>query len=119
MDGLQCSIQVLRRLKSLVMSVLKDPSTWTGEQVFDLSNIIGSLLSLFYHRNLLLLFFDKHLHLDLVSPWSLSAGLDAAELASLKPSVFSLIRESSIPLIPPTNFAVSTETCCLHSHTHQ
>lgn len=46
MDGLQCSIQVLRRLKSLVASVLKDPSTWTEAQVFGLGNIIGSLLAL-------------------------------------------------------------------------
>lgn len=59
MDGLQCSIQVLRRLKSRVMSVLKDPSTLTGEQVYDLGNIIGSLLVLFYRRNILVLFFDK------------------------------------------------------------
>lgn len=41
---------------------------------------------------------------------SLSAGLDAAELASLNPSAFCFIRESCIPLIPPSNFAVSTET---------
>lgn len=50
MDGLECSIKVLRRLKSRVMSVLKDPSTLTGEQVFDLGNIIGSLLALFYRK---------------------------------------------------------------------
>lgn len=117
MDGLQCSIQVLRRLKSLVVSALKDPSTWTEDQVFDLGNVIGSLLTLFYRRNILVLL-TKHLHLDLVSSWSLSAGLEAAEFASLSPSVFALIRESCIPLIPSTNFAVSTETCCLHSHTH-
>ncbi|XP_029694694.1 otoancorin [Takifugu rubripes] len=73
MDGLQCSSQVLRRLKSLAMSVLKDPSTWTEGQVFDLGCII--------------------------------AGLDVAELASLNSSVFSLIRESCIPLIPSINFA--------------
>lgn len=59
MDGLQCSIQVLRRLKRLAMSVLKDPSTLTEAQVFDLGNIIGSLLALFYRRNILVLFFDK------------------------------------------------------------
>lgn len=41
---------------------------------------------------------------------SLSAGLDAAELASLRQSAFSFIRESCVPLIPPSNFAVSTET---------
>lgn len=61
MDGLQCSSQVLRRLKRLAMSVLKDPSTWTEGQVFDLGCIIGSLLSLFYRRNILVLFFDKAL----------------------------------------------------------
>lgn len=52
MDGLQCSAPVLRRLKSLVKTVLKDPRTWTGGQVFDLGNIIGLLLALFYRRNI-------------------------------------------------------------------
>ncbi|XP_029307996.1 otoancorin [Cottoperca gobio] len=33
------------------------------------------------------------------------AGLDATELASLDPSVFSFIHELCIPLIPPGNFA--------------
>lgn len=47
---------------------------------------------------------------------SLSAGLDAAELASLNPSAFSFIRKSCIPLIPSSNFVVSTETCC-NTHT--
>lgn len=48
---------------------------------------------------------------------SLSAGLDAAELASLNPSAFSFIRKSCIPLIPSSNFVVSAETCC-NTHTH-
>lgn len=41
MDGLQCSVQVLQRLKTLAVSKLKAPSTWTEEQVSDLGNIIG------------------------------------------------------------------------------
>lgn len=41
MDGLQCSVQVLKRLKDVAVSVMKAPSTWTEEQVSDLGNVIG------------------------------------------------------------------------------
>lgn len=44
MDGLQCSIGVLQRLKGLALSVLNAPSNWTEDQVSDLGNIIGELI---------------------------------------------------------------------------
>lgn len=44
MDGLQCSIQVLRRLKGLAVSVLNAPGSWTEDQVSDLGNIIGGII---------------------------------------------------------------------------
>ncbi|KAM6995321.1 otoancorin [Tautogolabrus adspersus] len=37
------------------------------------------------------------------------AGLNATDLASLNPSVFSFLRSSSIPLIPPNDFAALTD----------
>lgn len=44
MGGLQCSIRVLRKLKSLARSVLNAPSNWTEDQVSDLGNIIGEIV---------------------------------------------------------------------------
>lgn len=43
MDGLRCSLRVLRRLKDLVVSALNAPSNWTEDQVSDLGNIIGEV----------------------------------------------------------------------------
>lgn len=44
MDGLQCSVWVLRRLKVLAVSALNAPSSWTEDQVSDLGNLIGEII---------------------------------------------------------------------------
>ncbi|KAI3360495.1 hypothetical protein L3Q82_002382 [Scortum barcoo] len=84
MDGVQCSFKVTGQLKTLAVSAFGDPKTWTEAQVSDLGNIVAA-------PDCLIL--------------SFSAGLTAAELASLEPAVFSFFSQSCIPLIPPRNFA--------------
>lgn len=113
MDGLQCSVPVLRRLKGLAVSALNSPSSWTEEQVSDLGNIIGEITKSLITSSFIYPVFTRvelwktRLHPFFNPP---SAGLDAAELASLNPSAFSFIRESCVPLIPPSNVAVSAKT---------